>query len=58
MVTMNEEVRKTTGIKLRPSIVRKARVRAASTDKRLGEWIEEAIEEKVAREEKEEKQPK
>ena len=49
---MNEEVRKTIGIKLRPSIVRKARVRAASTDKRLGEWIEEAIEEKVEREEK------
>jgi hypothetical protein len=52
MVMMNEEVRKTRGIKLRPSIVRKARVRAASSDKRLGEWLEEAIEEKVAREEK------
>jgi len=46
---MNEEVRKPTGIKLRPSIAKKARVRAASTDKRLGEWIEEAIEEKAAR---------
>jgi len=55
---MNEEVRKTTGIKLRPSIVRKARVRAASTDKRLGEWMEEAIEEKAAREEREEKKSK
>ena len=49
---MNEEVRKTTGIKLRPSIVRKARVWAASSDKRLGEWLEEAIEEKIEREEK------
>jgi len=34
------------GIKLRPNIVRKAWVRAASCDKRLGEWLEEAIEEK------------
>jgi len=55
MVTMNEEVRKTTGIKLRPSIVRKARVGAASSDKRLGQWIEEAIEEKIEREQKEPK---
>ncbi|MBA7577391.1 hypothetical protein ES708_19242 [subsurface metagenome] len=55
---MNEEVRKSTGIKLKPSIVRKARVRAASTDKRLGEWIEGAIEEKAAREEREEEQAK
>ncbi len=39
-------------------MVRKARVRAASTDKRLGEWLEEAIEEKAVREEREEKQPK
>ncbi len=52
---MNNEVRKTTGIKLRPSIVKKARVRAVSTDKTLGEWIEEAIEEKAVREEREEK---
>jgi len=58
MVTMNEEVRKTIGIKLRPSIVRRARVRAASSDKRLGEWIEEAIEEKAAREEREEEKVK
>jgi len=55
---MNEEVRKTTGIRLRPSIVRKARVRAASSDKRLGGWVEEAIEEKAAREEKEEAERK
>ena len=54
----NGEVRKTTGIKLKPSIARKARVGAARSDKRLGEWIEEAIGEKVAREEREETQPK
>ncbi len=45
---MNEEVGKTIGIKLRLSIVRKTRVRAAYSDKRLGKWIEEAIEEKPA----------
>ena len=55
---MNEEARKTVGIKLRPSIVRKARVRAAGSDKRLAEWLEEAIEEKAAREEGEERRPK
>ncbi len=55
---MDEEVRKSTGIKLRPSIIRHARVKAASSDKRLGEWLEEAIEEKAAREEKKEAQQK
>ena len=55
---MSGEVRKTTGIKLRPSITKKARVRAVSSDKTLGEWIEEAIEEKAAREEREETEAK
>ena len=45
-----EEKRKTIDIKLRPSIMKKARVGAVNTDKKLGHWIEEAIEEKVARE--------
>jgi len=54
---MNEEVRKSIGIKLRPSIVKIARVGAASSDKTLGKWVEEAIQEKAAREERE-KQPK
>jgi len=58
MVISNEEVRRTVGIKIRPSIVRKARVRAAYSDKRLGQWIEEAIEEKAAREERQEIQLK
>ena len=55
---MNEEVRKTIGIKLRQSIVKIARVRAVSSDKTLGEWVEEAIQEKVAREKREETQLK
>ena len=49
---MNEEVRKTTGIKLRPIIVKKARLRAITSDKTLGEWLEEAIEERIEREER------
>lgn len=50
---MNDETRKSMSVKIRPGIQRKARVRAASSDKRLSKWIEEAIEEKAAREEKE-----
>ncbi len=49
---MDDEVRKSVSIKMKPSIIRKARVRAASSDKRLAEWLEEAIEEKTEREEK------
>ncbi len=49
---MKNEIRKSLSIKMRPSIVKKARVRAVISDKALGEWVEEAIEEKAAREEK------
>ncbi len=49
---MDNEVRKSVSIKMKPSVIRKARVSAASLDKRLGEWFEEAIREKVEREEK------
>jgi len=41
---------------MKPSILRKAHITAIESQKRLGEWIEEAIEEKVAREEKEKQQ--
>jgi len=54
---IDDEVRKSVSIKVKPSIIRKARVSAASLDKRLGEWLEGAIEEKAAREERE-RQPK
>jgi len=57
-VRINNEIRKALSIKMRPSIVKKARVRAVSSDKTLGEWMEEAVEEKAAREEREEKQAK
>ena len=55
VMATEEETRKTVGIKLKPSIIRKARVWAAYSDKRLGEWVEEAIEEKDKREVEREK---
>jgi len=55
---MNDEIRKSVSMKMKPSVIKKARLRAVSCDKTLGEWVEEAIEEKAAREEKEEKQLK
>jgi len=50
---MAEEVRQGRNIKIKPSILRKAHHRAIESQKRVGEWIEEAIEEKAAREERE-----
>jgi len=52
---MDEKVRQSRNIKIKPNILRKAHHSAVETQKRLGQWIEEAIEEKLAREEKEEK---
>ena len=49
---MAEEARQGRSIKIKPSILRKAHHRAIESQKRLGEWVEEAIEEKVVREEK------
>jgi len=47
---VNEEVRKSLTVKMKPSIAKKARVGAVISEKTLGEWIEEAIEEKFERE--------
>ena len=47
---MNDEVRESKSIKMRPSVVKKARIEAVTSNKTLGEWLEEAIEEKVKRE--------
>ena len=55
---MVEETRQSRNIKIKPSILRKAHHRAIESQKRLGQWIEDAIEEKLAREEKEETQLK
>ncbi len=55
---MDEEIRRSRSIKIKPSILRKAHHRAIESQKRVGEWVEEAIEEKLAREEREEAQLK
>ena len=43
----------TRSIKIRPSILRKAYHRAIESQKRLGEGLEEVIDEKIEREERE-----
>lgn len=50
---MKDEVRETAHIKMKPSIVRKAHQKAKEEGKTLGRWIEEAIEGKIEREERE-----
>ena len=54
MVTlMNEKpIRKPRNIKIDPEAVHRARVEALRSKKSLGEWLEEAIDEKIEREEK------
>jgi len=45
-------IRKPRNIKIDPEAVHRARVEALRSKKSLGEWIEEAIDEKIEREEK------
>ena len=49
---MVEEPRQGRNIKIRPSILRKAHHRAIESQTTLGKWLEEAIEEKIEREQK------
>ena len=60
MVTlMNEKsVRKPRNVWINPDALRKARIEALRAKKSLGQWLEEIIEEKAAREEREEIQLK
>ena len=51
-IVMDEEVRQSRNIKIKPNILRKAHHSAIESQKRLGQWIEEAIEEKLDREQK------
>ena len=55
MVTlMNEKLaRKPRNVLINPDILLKARIEALRSKKMLGQWLEEVIEEKVAREERE-----
>ena len=50
---MNEKpVRKPRSIKIDPEVLREARIEALRSEKKLGEWLEEAIKEKIEREKK------
>ena len=49
---MDMEARQSRSIKIKPSTLRKAHHRAIESHKRIGEWIEEAIEEKIRVEER------
>ncbi len=51
----NNEVREPRSIKIKPSILRKAHQEAIEQGKTLGRWLEDVIEEKLAREKREEK---
>jgi len=53
---MNEKlVRKPRNVLINPDILHKARVEALRERKTIGEWLEQLIEEKIAREEKQQK---
>jgi len=49
---MDEEIRQSRSIKIKPSILRKVHHKAIESQKRVGAWVEEAIEEKLDREQK------
>jgi len=50
---MNEKVvRKPRNVLLDPEVLREARIEALRSRKKLGEWLEEAIKEKIEREQK------
>ena len=49
---MNEEAKTPRNIRIRPSVLHQARVAAVIQKKTLGQWLEEAIVEKIDREQK------
>ena len=56
---MNEKpIRKPRNIKIDPEALHRARVEALRSRKTVGEWVEEAIDEKIERIEREEKKVK
>jgi len=55
---MNKEAKSPRNIRIRPSVLHQARVAAIIQNKTLGQWLEEAIIEKVAREQKQSKEAK
>jgi hypothetical protein len=53
---VNEEAGESKHIKMKSSIVRKVHLKSIEQGKTLGRWIEDAIEEKLAREAREERE--
>ena len=49
---MNEKIRKPRHVLIDPEALRNARIEALRSKKTLGEWLEEAIGEKIDREQK------
>ena len=47
---MTEEVKTPRNIRIRPTVLHQARVAAVTQKKTLGQWLEEAIVEKIERE--------
>ena len=46
---MNNEIRVSKSIRMKPSVVRKAHLKTIEQGKTLDRWLEEAIEEKIER---------
>ena len=53
---MNKEAKSPRNIRIRPSVLHQARVAAVIQKKTLGQWLEEAIVEKISREQKQSKE--
>jgi len=49
---MTEEAKTPRNIRIRPTVLHQARVAAVTKKKTLGQWLEEAIVEKIKREQK------
>jgi len=49
---MTEEAKTPRNIRIRPSVLQQGRVAAVTQKKTLGQWLEEAIAEKIEREQK------
>ena len=47
---MDSEIRESRSIKIKPTLLRKAHIRAIESEKGLCQWLEEAIIEKIERE--------
>jgi predicted HicB family RNase H-like nuclease len=53
-----KDTRRTTGIRINPEIIHKARVAAVTSKKTLGQWLEEAIQQKLETERKGKRGPR